>query len=111
MESPYPRVFIEEAVIAGGGEYRGIQRGSRQKGIPDLILFNDPLTGTTLALVANGRHITAQNVRAKIDRSRARFSRYGRLDLLKTEHCAAARRDNRTWHASCSTSEVEDRRS
>jgi hypothetical protein len=110
MESQYPDVFIEEVVVAGGGEYRGIQRGSRQKGIPDLILFNDPLTGTTLAVVANARHITAQSVRAKIDGSRAGFSRYGRLDLQKTGHCAATGRDNRTWHTSCSTREVEDRR-
>lgn len=73
---------IQEAVIAGGGKYQGIQRGSRQRGIPDMVLFNDPLTGTTLALIVNGgRPITAQRIRAKIASSRATFARYGALDL------------------------------
>jgi hypothetical protein len=67
--------YIEAAVIAGGGEYRGIQRGSQQSGIPDLALFNDPLTGTTLALVTNAACMTAQEVRAKILHSRSRFCR------------------------------------
>ena len=56
-----------------GGEYRGIQRGAGQMGIPDLILFNDPITGTTLALVANTNGVTAQHVQAKIKRSRVLF--------------------------------------
>jgi hypothetical protein len=66
----------EEAVIAGGGVYKGIQRGSSR--IPDLVLFNDPATGTTLALVSDGRPITARTIQAKIARSRARFAEYGR---------------------------------
>lgn len=68
---------VQEVVQAGGGEYRGIQKGSRERRIPDLLLFNDPLTGTTLALVINERSITAQKVRSKIARSRETFRTHG----------------------------------
>lgn len=105
MES-YGNPHIEVAVTAGGGEYRGVQRGSQQKGIPDLILFNDPLTGTTLALVANATLITPQMVRAKIGRSRADFAKYGRLDPNEIQHCAATR--DKVWHETFATDEVED---
>lgn len=71
----------EEAVIRGGGEYRGIQRGSHQRGVPDLVLFNDPITGTTLALVLKAQPITARAIRSKISRSRAVFAKYGNYVL------------------------------
>ncbi len=63
----------EGAVLEGGGQYVGIQIGSRSKGIPDLVLFNDPLTRTTLALVVSATPITAQQVRARIAQSRSVF--------------------------------------
>ena len=107
MESEH-REVLAEAVTAGGGEYRGVQRGSQQKGIPDLILFNDPLTGTTLALVANAKLITPQIVRAKIGRSRADFAKHGRLDLRETRHCAATR--DKAGHETFSTDEMEDQK-
>jgi hypothetical protein len=73
MQIDRRELCIATIVIAGGGQYRGIQRGSHERGIPDLILFNDPLTGTTLALVANDEPITALRVRARIRRSRVDF--------------------------------------
>lgn len=76
MECERRDVVFKDAVIAGGGEYRGIQRGSRHMGIPDLVLFNDPITGTTLALVANTNGITAQHIQAKIKRSRSLFMKH-----------------------------------
>ena len=78
------RVCLEqtkEAVTHGGGEYRGIQRGSDRKGIPDLVLFNDPITGTTLALILEEEPITPRVIRPKLGRSRAMFARYGNYEL------------------------------
>lgn len=80
MESSRVGLF-EQAIRAGGGQYVGVQRGSREKGIPDLVLFNDPLTHTTLAFRAGGG-ITEQTVRAKIAHSRTGFARYHRLAPL-----------------------------
>lgn len=64
-------VIFKETVHAGGGDYFGIQRGYRPLWIPDLIPFNEPITGTTLAFVANANEITAQHVQPKIKRTRA----------------------------------------
>ena len=72
--SPPPLRVAEGAVLDGGGEYVGIQRGSQHKGIPDMVLFNDPLTRTTLALVLSAMPISAQQVRAKITHSRFVFT-------------------------------------
>ena len=58
----------------GGGEYVGIQRGVQLAGSPDLVLFNDPLTGTTLALAASAMLATVPRVRAKIAESRSTFA-------------------------------------
>lgn len=69
------------AIVAGGGEYRGIQPGSAEKGIPDLVLFDDPATHTTLALPIREAPITAAAVRRKIARSRMRFARQRGTDL------------------------------
>ncbi len=70
--------LAEGAVLDGGGEYVGIQRGSRHKGIPDMVLFNDPMTRTTMALVVSATPVTAQQVRAKIAHSRFVFARVRR---------------------------------
>jgi len=73
-ESKSPVLQLAMAAIdAGGGEYVGIQRGVPQTAMPDLILFNDPLTHTTLALAVNEGPITAQSVQAKIALSRHVF--------------------------------------
>ena len=61
---------VRTIIREGGGEYVGIQRGVWQAGNPNLVLFNYPMTGTTLALAAI---VTAQRVRAKIADSRAMF--------------------------------------
>ena len=39
---------LKRAVIAGGGEYVGLQQGIPPS--PDLVLFNSPTTGSTLAI-------------------------------------------------------------
>ncbi len=52
----------------------GIQRGVPQAGSPDLVLFNDPLTGTTLTLIASAAFVTVERVRAKIAKSRSMFA-------------------------------------
>lgn len=65
----------QAVVFAGGGEYQGIQRGELEKGIPDLVLFNDPATHTTLALAIRQAPITASVVHKKIARSRQLFVR------------------------------------
>ena len=65
---------MEISVREGGGEYVGIQRGVPQAGSPDLVLFNDPLTGTTLALVASEAVVTMHRVRTKIAHSRMAFA-------------------------------------
>lgn len=70
--------FLQRVVADGGGEYCGVQIGSRHLGIPDLILFNDPVTCTTLALIINEERITAQTVRERIARSRATYCRRAR---------------------------------
>ncbi len=62
------------AICEAGGQFVGVQRGVPRAGNPDLFLFNDPMTGTTLALAANEEHITAHRVRTKIEHSRHRFA-------------------------------------
>jgi len=58
------------AVEQGGGIWNGIQE-------PNLVLFNSPKTGTTLALKTT--EITPELVRSKIQRSDAQFARYKSL--------------------------------
>ncbi len=71
--SELPR-SVKTIIREGGGEYVGIQRGVWQAGSPDLVLFNDPLTGTTLALAASAAFVTVQCVRTKIAESRLVFA-------------------------------------
>jgi hypothetical protein len=61
-------------VREGGGVYVGIQRGVWQAGSLDLVSFNDPLTGTTLALAATAVIVTVPGVQAKIAESRSTFT-------------------------------------
>ena len=71
----------QQAVEEGGGEYRGVQPGSTAKDLPDLVLFDDPATHTTLALPIGNTPITAAAVRKKIARSRSRFLRQHETDI------------------------------
>lgn len=64
------------AVRRGGGQYVGIQRGLGTADVPDLVLFNDPQTGSTLALAIS--QVSPWRVRAKIQDSRFRFAAVGR---------------------------------
>lgn len=62
------------AIREAGGEFVGVQPGVPRAGNPDLFLFNDPMTGTTLAMAANEHHITVHRVRTKLEHSRHRFA-------------------------------------
>jgi uncharacterized protein (DUF302 family) len=62
-----------ESVKQGGGTYRGIQYGSPERGMPDLVLFDDPVTKTTLALALDGSPVCPEAVRSKIKDSRQVF--------------------------------------
>jgi uncharacterized protein (DUF302 family) len=62
-----------ESVRQGGGTYRGIQYGSPKRGMPDLVLFDDPVTKTTLALALDGSPVCPEAVRSKIRDSRQVF--------------------------------------
>ena len=62
-----------ESVKQGGGTYRGIQYGSPKRGMPDLVLFDDPVTKTTLALALDGSPVCPEAVRNKIMESRQVF--------------------------------------
>ena len=64
---------IQEAVKRGGGTYRGIQYGSPERGVPDLFLFDDPVTKTTLALTLDGSSVCSKRVKRKISESRKVF--------------------------------------
>ena len=57
------------AVKDGGGQWVGIQEC---EGVPSLILFNSPTTGSTLALKTS--ELTADNVRRRIEESDAAFN-------------------------------------
>jgi len=60
-------LWLLEQVEAGGGRYVGIQE-RRRAGKPSLVLFDDPDTGTTLAVPLP--ELTAETVRARIEESR-----------------------------------------
>ena len=58
------------AVKNGGGQWVGIQEA---EGMPyDLVLFNSPVTGSTLALKTS--ELTADGVRRRIEESDAAFN-------------------------------------
>ena len=59
------------AVKDGGGVWVGIQEC---EGLPSLILFNSPVTGSTLALKTS--ELTADNVRRRIEESDAAFKAF-----------------------------------
>jgi hypothetical protein len=81
LEAKINQVFLQisahgsvyEAVKKGGGTYRGIQYGSQEIGVPDLVLFDDLVTKTTLALAFDGSPVSAEVVVSKIRESRKRF--------------------------------------
>jgi len=73
IEQPQPSESLARlAVKDGGGVWVGIQEC---EGLPSLILFNSPTTGSTLAIRASGnaRDISADNVRRRIEESDALF--------------------------------------
>ena len=81
LDTKINQIFLElsaqgsahESVKQGGGTYRGIQYGSPKRGMPDLVLFDDPVTKTTLALGLDGSPVCPETVRNKIRESRQVF--------------------------------------
>ncbi|HLH36357.1 MAG TPA: hypothetical protein VKX41_16925 [Alloacidobacterium sp.] len=66
--------LAKAAICKPGGQFVGVQRGVPRTGNPNLVLFNDPMTGTTLPLAVNNKHFTVQRVQAKIEHSRHRLA-------------------------------------
>ena len=64
---------IRQMVLEGGGQYVGIHKGTcnGKRISPDLVLFNSPQTGSTLALPIS--KLSANAVRQHISKSNARF--------------------------------------
>lgn len=60
-------LWLIEQVEAGGGRYVGIQE-RLVAGVPALVLFDDPETGTTLSVPLPD--LTAEAVRARLAESR-----------------------------------------
>ncbi len=60
----------EQVITEAGGEFKGIQPGIAD--IPDHALFNDPQTGTTLALPVD--QVTSEAVKVRMEESRAKFA-------------------------------------
>jgi len=88
---------VKSIISEGGGEYVGIQRGVPQAGSPDLVLFNDPLTGTTLTLIASAAFVTVERVRAKLAESRSMFAA-----MRKSKAYGESRQRDLPWEGSWS---------
>lgn len=59
---------FDEAIKKGGAVPGGIQHGDPEINLPDLVLFHDPATGSTLALPTD--KITPEGVKAQLQKSR-----------------------------------------
>jgi hypothetical protein len=62
----------DKAIKEAGAIPGGIQKGDPEIDVPDLVLFHDPETGSTLALPAS--KVTPENVTAQMKKSRAQFA-------------------------------------
>src|SRR6266576_2979697 len=62
----------DEAIKAGGAVPGGIQEGDSEIGVPNLVLFHDPQTGSTLGL-KEGK-VTPEAVQKELAKSRAAFA-------------------------------------
>ena len=70
-------ILLETMVVLGGGTYKGIQAGFRNKHgvwVEALAYFNSPLTGTTLALSISA--VSARAVRKHIAKSDSLFEQF-----------------------------------
>jgi hypothetical protein len=64
---------LDEAIRRGGGIPGGVMKGDPEIGLPELTLFHDPQTGTTLAL--KSETVTPELVRQKIIESRDQYAK------------------------------------
>jgi hypothetical protein len=62
---------FHEHIKKGGAVPGGIQKGDAEIGVPDLALFHDPATGSTLALPTD--KISPENVQKQIQTSRKQY--------------------------------------
>ena len=62
----------DRAIRAGGGIPAGVMKGDPEIGLPELTMFHDPTTGSTLAL-KTGEGINPAAVRNKLSESRAEY--------------------------------------
>lgn len=62
----------DEAIKQAGAVPGGIQTGDPEIEVPDLVLFHDPQTGSTLALPAD--KVTPENVTKQMEKSREQFA-------------------------------------
>jgi len=79
---------IKEMVKQADASYKGIQKGFKSG--DDLVLFNDPVTETTLALPIEG--ITPNSIRAKLWKRRREFEAHRKplissKDIVKEIGC------------------------
>lgn len=63
---------FDEAIKAGGGIPGGLQKGDPEINLPDLALFHDPQSGSTLALRSDD--VTAASVERELKKSRAMYA-------------------------------------
>ena len=63
--------IFHEHIKKGGAVPGGIQKGDAEIGVPDLALFHDPATGSTLALPTD--KVTPDNVNKQIQASRKQY--------------------------------------
>ena len=61
----------DEPIKAAGAIPGGIMRGDPDIDVPDLILFHDPTSGSTLALPSE--RLTKENVQAELEKSREQY--------------------------------------
>jgi len=63
---------VDKAIKEGGAIPGGLQKGDADTNVPDLVLFHDPTTGSTLALKADA--VTPEKVKAELEKSRAQYA-------------------------------------
>lgn len=74
---------FDEAIKAGGGIPGGLQKGDPEINLPDLALFHDPQSGSTLALRSDD--VTAASVERELKKSRAMYAAAAERKVAQTK--------------------------
>ncbi len=80
---PAARSTFVPVMPARGGEFVLVQPGLTQRGVPDLILFNDSRTGTTLVRDVNATPVSGQRVLESLVRCHSACREFRRGQLLE----------------------------